>query len=107
MKTLRTALCILVATMSFSACQYAIPQSRNIDPPVRGIGLGFETITLEPSALEDLSQHIEAAGINTLYASVGRIDWTAFPWPDHSDAWSQSVAATQIDYLQLRSPTPN
>lgn len=57
---------------------------------IRTLTLGFEdVITPVPIEVE-----VDAIGI-----TVGRTDWTAFPWTGHEQAWSPWVAQTGRDYV--------
>ncbi len=56
----------------------------------RMLGLGFEDV-IAPTPLP--VEH-DAVAI-----TVGRVDWTAFPWAGHDEAWSPWVVDTGRDYV--------
>jgi hypothetical protein len=52
--------------------------------------LGFEDVIAPP----ELRANADVIGV-----TVGRVDWTAFPWLGHEDAWSPWVVDTGRDYV--------
>jgi len=71
----------------------ALPASERI------IGLGFEDIVDHADKLPQLEQRLNEVRATSVSVSVGRTDWTAFPWPDHTDHWSAAVRDTGRDYV--------
>lgn len=61
-----------------------------MDGPERILALGFEDVI----ALPALDAPADAVSI-----TVGRVDWTAFPWAEHNDAWSPWVVDTGRDFV--------
>lgn len=56
----------------------------------RMLGLGFEDV---------IAGHRHLDGASAVAITVGRTDWTAFPWAEHPDAWSPWVRETGRDYV--------
>ena len=60
----------------------------------RLLGLGFEDV-IEPVP----SGRFDEVAADAIGITAGRVDWTAFPWPGHDDAWSPWVVETGRDYV--------
>jgi hypothetical protein len=79
------------------ACATATPGgSRTIE---RSINLGFETVTADQPTLEHLQGKLNEAGASAISLSVGRLDWTAFPWSRYPQARSGPVKRTGRDFI--------
>jgi hypothetical protein len=46
-----------------------------------------------------LEKQMQLAGVNLVAVGAGRADWTYFPWPGHSDRWSDEVTTSRVDLL--------
>ncbi|WP_254185940.1 hypothetical protein [Paenarthrobacter aromaticivorans] len=85
-----------VALTGVAACAEE-PEHRPTD---RMVNLGFEDVINEdPSHLVDLAERLEAVDATAVSISVGRTDWTAFPWPGQTDAISDEVSRTGRDFV--------
>jgi len=94
----RVAMLIFIA---FSSTQWASCSGNAAHPdPEHGLGIGFETIIEAPESLNQLASDINSTDINALYISVGRIDWTGYPWTNHENAWSGPVSENGADYVE-------
>lgn len=60
----------------------------------RMIGLGFEDVIAPPP-----SARFDEVSADAIAITVGRVDWTAFPWADHEDAWSPRVVDSGRDFV--------
>lgn len=85
-----------VALTGVAACAEE-PEHRPTD---RMVNLGFEDVINEdPSHLVDLAERLEAVDATAVSISVGRTDWTAFPWSGQTDAISYEVSRTGRDFV--------
>lgn len=51
----------------------------------RTIGVGYETVVDAASTLPALAKRLDEVNANSVTISVGRLDWTAFPWKAHPE----------------------
>lgn len=51
----------------------------------RTVGVGYETVVDEAASLPELNRRLDAVNANSVTISVGRLDWTAFPWAAHPE----------------------
>jgi hypothetical protein len=65
----------------------------------RIVGIGFEDVVAGGSTMSKLDQRLNDVRATGVSLGVGRIDWTAFPWPEHSDEWSSPVRDSNRDYV--------
>jgi hypothetical protein len=72
---------------------------RATPPAERIVGLGFEDVVDHADRLPELAKRFDEVSANGVSISVGRADWTAFPWGDHSESWSSAVRSTGRDYV--------
>lgn len=75
------------------------PTPASAAPPVRAIGLSHEDYLARRGERDALAAELRARGVNMVGLTVGRLDWTYFPWPGHEERWSGDVRASGIDYL--------
>ncbi|WP_210506489.1 hypothetical protein [Naasia sp. SYSU D00057] len=97
------ALAALVALLMSAAVWQLEPtaaRDRGSAPvPERIIGLGFEDTVGSASSLRRLDRLLDDVAATGVSVSVGRSDWTGFPWPGHEDRWSAPVQDTGRDYV--------
>lgn len=67
--------------------------------PVRAIGLSLTDYRAQRRQLSAFSARLQAHGVNMVGINAGRLDWTYFPWPGHSERWSHEVREDGLDYL--------
>ncbi|MGV8880886.1 MAG: hypothetical protein ACOH19_01925 [Rhodoglobus sp.] len=60
----------------------------------RMLSLGFEDVIDLTSA-----HRFTEVGATAISVTAGRVDWTAFPWPEHEASWSPWVRDTGRDYV--------
>ena len=60
----------------------------------RMLSLGFEDVIDLTSA-----HRFAEVGATAVSVTAGRVDWTAFPWPEHEASWAPWVRDTQRDYV--------
>ena len=58
------------------------------------LSLGFEDVIDFTSA-----RRFAEVGATAISVTAGRIDWTAFPWPEHEASWAPWVRDTGRDYV--------
>ena len=51
----------------------------------RTVGVGYETVVDAASTLPELARRLDEVNANSVTISVGRLDWTAFPWDAHPE----------------------
>ena len=51
----------------------------------RTVGVGYETVVDAPHTLPALARRLDEVNANSVTISVGRLDWTAFPWAAHPE----------------------
>ena len=91
------AVLLSVGLLTLAACQIARPR-----PPVpaeRIVSLGFEDVVTDRARLDQLTSRLTEVGATGVSISVGRSDWTAFPWPALRAAESAEVRRTGADYV--------
>jgi len=85
-----------VALTGIAACA----EEPEIRPMDRMVNLGFEDVVNEDrSHLVDLAERLEAVDATAVSISVGRTDWTAFPWSGQPEATSYEVSRTGRDFV--------
>ena len=65
--------------------------SRLMRPDDLAVSLGFEDVAATTD-WDAVRAGLEQVGATSVHLSAGRVEWTAFPWPGHEDAWSAPVA---------------
>jgi hypothetical protein len=60
------------------------------------VSLGLEDVANPRTDWSEVERNLNAAGVNTIYLSAGRVEFTAFDWPAHPDA----AAEPGGDYLR-------
>lgn len=69
-------------------------------PADRMINLGFEdVVNSDPAYLAGLKERLNSVKATAVSISVGRTDWTAFPWPGQPKAASNEVLRTGRDFV--------
>lgn len=69
-------------------------------PGDRMVNLGFEdVVNSEPGYLGKLSERLDSVSATAVSISVGRTDWTAFPWPGHAGSESNEVSQSGRDFV--------
>ncbi|MGZ4438091.1 MAG: hypothetical protein ACXVW6_10645 [Nocardioidaceae bacterium] len=68
-------------------------------PTQRIIDLGFEDVVSSTARHAVLASRMDQVGATGVSISVGRVEWTAFPWPHHPQDQSSAVRATGRDYV--------
>ena len=68
-------------------------------PGERIVSVGFEDVVTEAARLPDLRKRLDEVGATGVTLSVGRPDWTAFPWPRMPDAECSEVRRTGRDFV--------
>lgn len=93
---------IAVAVLGLSGC--ASGGAAAEVPRERIVSLGYEDITADNRNWSDLEQRLDAAGATGVNITVGRMDWTAFPFVPAADggptANAASVEETGKDFVQ-------
>lgn len=87
---------LLASTLTMASCAgEPLPK-----PADRMVNLGFEdVVNSEPGYLAKLSERLDSVNATAVSISVGRTDWTAFPWPDQSGAESSEVSQSGRDFV--------
>jgi hypothetical protein len=50
------------------------------------VSLGFEDVANPDIDWDEVDRNLNAAGVNTIYISAGRVEFTTFDWPAHPEA---------------------
>jgi len=93
--------------MSAASCRFpALGPSGDEDPRAgrgvaseRLVGIGYEDVVASSRSWSQVSATLDEMGATGVTVSVGRPEWTAFPWPDHSASWSAPVRTSGEDYV--------
>jgi hypothetical protein len=56
----------------------------------RSVSLGLEDVANPDTDWRDVERNINAAGVNTIHVSAGRVEFTAFDWPTHPEAAAEA-----------------
>jgi hypothetical protein len=64
--------------------------------PSHSVSIGFEDVANPDTDWSEVDRNLNAAGVNTIYLSAGRVEFTAFDWPAHPEA----AAEPGRDYLR-------
>ncbi|MFJ4027109.1 hypothetical protein ACIPWF_08565 [Paenarthrobacter sp. NPDC089989] len=101
MKQVILSFAIMVATATAStAIMAASPVAGPSRPSDRMVNLGFEdVVNSDPQHLRKLAQRLDSVNATAVSLSVGRTDWTAFPWAARPGSSSGEVSATGRDYV--------
>lgn len=67
-------------------------------PAERTVSFGFEDVVAENTPWNEHRAALAEANVNGVSLSVGRTDWTAFPWPAHDGA-ADAVQQTGRDFV--------
>jgi hypothetical protein len=89
---------ISTGLLTLTACSSA-DDPRPPAPAERIVSLGFEDVVAEPVRLSELAARLDEVRATGVSISVGRSDWTAFPWPAVREAESGPVRETGTDYV--------
>ena len=69
-------------------------------PATRAINIGVEDLVdPDPGRLAELVGRAEETNANAVAITVGRLDWTEFPWPDRAEFQASDVNGTGRDYV--------
>ncbi|WP_427128846.1 hypothetical protein [Pseudarthrobacter sp. S9] len=74
---------VLVPVLAVGACSG--PPAASASAAERTVGVGYETVVDAAATLPDLASRLDEVKANSVTISVGRLDWTAFPWDSHPD----------------------
>ncbi|MFE4194471.1 hypothetical protein ACFRJ9_01265 [Paenarthrobacter sp. NPDC056912] len=98
--TLTTA--VLASVLLAAACAgLSSCSAEQRRPADRMVNLGFEdVVNSDPSYLPGLAERLNSVEATAVSISVGRTDWTAFPWPDQPQAASSEVSRTGRDFVR-------
>ena len=61
------------------------PRGATAPAAERTVGVGYETVVDAASTLPALARRLDEVNANSVTISVGRLDWTAFPWAAHPE----------------------
>lgn len=86
-----------IGFLTLTACQATC--TRPLVPEERIVSLGFEDVVADPARLDQLAARLTEVRATGISISVGRSDWTAFPWPALRAAESATVRRTRKDYV--------
>ncbi|MGO4145924.1 hypothetical protein AB4Y77_12655 [Paenarthrobacter sp. YAF11_1] len=87
---------LLASTLTMVSCA-GEPLPRPVD---RMVNLGFEdVVNSEPGYLAKLSERLNSVNATAVSISVGRTDWTAFPWPGQAGAEASEVSRSGRDFV--------
>ncbi|MGP0224588.1 hypothetical protein [Paenarthrobacter sp. NCHU4564] len=99
-RTVRSMILMLATALASTVVVTASSAEERDRPSDRMVNLGFEDIVgTAPEYLDSLAARLDAVDATAVSISVGRTDWTAFPWPGDLGAASSSVADTGRDYV--------
>ena len=73
--------------------------SRAHVPRERSVSFGFEDVVTEKPRWRYYGDQLHRVNANAMSISVGRADWTAFPWASHPTATASKVSKTGTDYV--------
>ena len=91
-------LAVLIA-LAFYHPQHSTNQTFTNVFPVRGVRLDYLDMSKSRGEVAALNTQMKQSGVNLVALGAGRVDWTYFPWPGHSDSWSDDVKTSGTDYL--------
>lgn len=94
-----TAVLITVVLLAWGMAGCSVSPPAQARPAERIVGLGFEDVVDHADQLPELARRLDEVHANEVSISVGRTDWTAFPWAGHPDTWSAGVRSTGRDYV--------
>ncbi|MEV7603862.1 hypothetical protein AB0N65_00290 [Paenarthrobacter sp. NPDC089322] len=95
---------VLVGTVSTTPVASPAPVPPRVEetmrPADRMVNLGFEDVVRsDPRYLDELAARLEAVDATAVSISVGRTDWTAFPWSGQVRTDSSQVTDTGQDFV--------
>ena len=67
----------------------------------RTVGVGYETVVDAAHTLPALAARLDEVNANSVTISVGRLDWTAFPWDAHPEL--EAVPGTDHAAEQIKA----
>lgn len=73
--------------------------SKPFRPAERSISFGFEDVVVDNPNWKHYGTQLQRIHANAAAISVGRTDWTAFPWDGHMDQTASQVTRTGRDYV--------
>lgn len=83
-----------------NGCNLISDAPKHRDPAHRAVSLGFEDVVRENQDWEALNSRLDSVGANAVNIAVGRLDWTAFPWPGHESVQSAQVRESGQDFVR-------
>ena len=79
----------LLSVLALAATSCSGPQEGPAAEPAsaaeRTVGVGYETVVDAAHTLPALARRLDEVNANSVTISVGRLDWTAFPWDAHPE----------------------
>ena len=75
----------LLSVLALAATACAGPHGPTAPAAERTVGVGYETVVDAASTLPALARRLDEVNANSVTISVGRLDWTAFPWAAHPE----------------------
>ena len=76
-----------VLALAVTSCSGPQEGSTAVAAPAeeRTVGVGYETVVDAAHTLPALAKRLDEVNANSVTISVGRLDWTAFPWAAHPE----------------------
>ncbi|WP_155855769.1 hypothetical protein [Arthrobacter sp. 9MFCol3.1] len=74
---------VFLSVLALAATGCGGPQGPTAPAAERTVGVGYETVVDAASTLPELARRLDEVHANSVTISVGRLDWTAFPWDAH------------------------
>ncbi|MEO3934711.1 hypothetical protein WMO79_18085 [Micrococcaceae bacterium Sec7.4] len=76
-----------VLALAVTSCSGPLegPAGQAAPPAERTVGVGYETVVDSADTLPVLAKRLDEVNANSVTISVGRLDWTAFPWAAHPE----------------------
>ena len=75
----------LLSVLALAATGCGGPREPAAPAAERTVGVGYETVVDAASTLPELARRLDDVNANSVTISVGRLDWTAFPWDAHPE----------------------
>lgn len=95
-KLLLSGMMLVLLAAGLASCSATTSDHRNLE---KSISLGFESVTPGQPTLQHVQARLNDVGATAVSLSVGRLDWTAFPWTRYPQANSGPVKGTGRDYV--------
>ncbi|MHA7223379.1 hypothetical protein ACX80S_13820 [Arthrobacter sp. RHLT1-20] len=75
----------VLSVLALAASGCGGPRGASAPAAERTVGVGYETVVDAASTLPALARRLDEVNANGVTISVGRLDWTAFPWDAHPE----------------------